>query len=95
MRGGYYQVFDDMSRELDLMTTPGHKNVLMVHGMYARGALGPRRAGPSTSASALACVGVRSTEQKNPALLLLVMDLWDRSARSLLDDNILSLKVES
>ena len=32
----YYQVFDDMQRELVLMTTPKHKNVLMVHGMYAR-----------------------------------------------------------
>jgi hypothetical protein len=32
----YDQVFDDMQRELVLMTKPKHKNVLMVHGMYAR-----------------------------------------------------------
>ena len=33
----YDQVFDDMQRELVLMTKPRHKNVLMVHGMYALG----------------------------------------------------------
>jgi hypothetical protein len=32
----YYQVFDDMQRELVLMTKPKHRNVLMVHGMYVR-----------------------------------------------------------
>ena len=42
----YYQVFDDMQRELVLMTTPKHKNVLMVHGMYARGALGSHTGSP-------------------------------------------------
>jgi hypothetical protein len=36
---------------------------------------------------------VRSAE--TPAYLLLVMDLWDRSARSLLDDHSQTLKVES
>ena len=44
-------------------------------------------------AHALACVGVRSAE--TPAHLLLVMDLWDRSARSLLDDHRRTLKVKS
>ncbi len=42
----YDQVFDDMQRELVLMTTPKHKNVLMVHGMYARGALGSHTGSP-------------------------------------------------
>ena len=44
-------------------------------------------------AHALACVGVRSAE--TPAHLVLVMDLWDRSARSLLDDHNRALKVAS
>ena len=44
-------------------------------------------------AHALACVGVRSAETQ--AHLLLVMDLWDRSARSLLDDPRRALKVKS
>ena len=39
-----------------------------------------------------ALVGVRSAE--TPAHLLLVMDLWDRSARSLLDDHNRVLKVQ-
>ncbi len=41
---------------------------------------------------AQALVGVRSAE--TPAHLLLVMDLWDRSARSLLDDHRRALKVK-
>ena len=45
-----------------------------------------------TTAHALACVGVTSAE--TPAHLLLVMDLWDRSARSLLDDHRRTLKVK-
>jgi hypothetical protein len=36
---------------------------------------------------------VRSAE--TPAHLLLVMDLWDRSARSLLDDHSRTLRVQS
>jgi hypothetical protein len=44
-------------------------------------------------ARALACVGMRSAE--TPVHLLLAMDLWDRSARSLLDDHNRTLKVES
>ena len=83
-----------MQRELVLMTKPRHKNVLMVHGMYALGGfVGAWWPGPATSAHALACVGVRSAE--TPAHLLLVMDLWDRSARSLLDDHNRVLKVKS
>ena len=50
-----FQVFDDMQRELVLMTTPKHKNVLMVHGMYSLGSLGPRWSGPPTAPRALAC----------------------------------------
>ena len=42
-------------------------------------------------ARALACVGMRSAE--TPVHLLLAMDLWDRSARSLLDDHNRVLKV--
>ncbi len=42
----YFQVFDDMQRELVLMTKPKHRNVLMVHGMYALGALGSQAGRP-------------------------------------------------
>ena len=82
-----------MQRELVLMTKPKHRNVLMVHGMYARsGSVGVRWSGPANHSSRLR-VGVRSAETQ--AHLLLVMDLWDRSARSLLDDHNRTLKVES
>ncbi len=37
------QIFSDMQRELGLMTTPKHKNVLRVHGMYALGGSVRRR----------------------------------------------------
>jgi hypothetical protein len=49
-----------------------------------------RSSGPANHSSRLR-VGVRSAE--TPAHLLLAMDLWDRSARSLLDDNNRVLKV--
>ncbi len=84
-----------MQRELVLMTKPKHKNVLMVHGMYALGSLGSLSAGPFRPLCTLwsaRAVGVRSAE--TPAHLLLVMDLWDRSARSLLDDHNRVLKVQ-
>ncbi len=58
----------------------------MVYAHSARGGRGP-------TARALACVGVRSAETQ--AHLLLVMDLWDRSARSLLDDHSRTLRVKS
>jgi len=57
------QIFSDMQRELVLMTKPKHKNVLMVHGMYALGALGSRSAGPfrprPTLSRASACAAPR------------------------------------
>ena len=43
---GYDQVFDDMQRELVLMTKPKHKNVLMVHGMCVLGSLGSHTGRP-------------------------------------------------
>ncbi len=88
-----YQVFDDMQRELVLMTKPRHRNVLMVHGMYALGSFGSRSAGPFRPLPTHSRAAyVRSAE--TPAHLLLVMDLWDRSARSLLDDHNRVLKVK-
>ncbi len=82
-----------MQRELVLMTKPKHKNVLRVHGMYALG--GSRWCPvvrPASHGSRLR-VGMRSAETQ--AHLLLAMDLWDISARSLLDDHRRTLKVAS
>ena len=82
-----------MQRELVLMTKPKHKNVLMVHGMYALGDfVGVRWSGSPIHGSHLR-VGMRSAETQ--VHLLLAMDLWDISARSLLDDHRRTLKVES
>ena len=51
----YLQIFSDMQRELVLMTKPKHKNVLMVHGMYALGSsVGVRWSGPPVTAHACA-----------------------------------------
>ena len=82
-----------MQRELVLMTTPKHKNVLRVHGMYALGISVRRRevVRPANHGSRLR-VGMRSAETQ--AHLLLAMDLWDLSARSLLDDHRRTLKVQ-
>jgi hypothetical protein len=83
-----------MQRELVLMTTPKHKNVLRVHGMYAGGGSVRRREAVRFARHGSSPrVGVRSAETQ--AHLLLAMDLWDRSARSLLDDHRRALKVES
>ncbi len=82
------QVFRDMQRELVLMTKPKHKNVLMVHGMYALGSsVGVWWSGPPITAR------MRSAETQ--AHFLLALDLWDLSARSLLDDDRQTLKVAS
>ena len=82
-----------MQRELVLMTTPKHKNVLRVHGMYALGGSVRRRevVRPAIHGSRLR-VGMRSAETQ--VHLLLAMDLWDISARSLLDDRRRTLKVQ-
>jgi hypothetical protein len=81
-----------MQRELVLMTKPKHRNVLRVHGMYALGgSVGVRWSGPANHGSRLR-VGLRSAETQ--AHLLLALDLWDLSARSLLDDHRRTLKVQ-
>ncbi len=56
------QIFSDMQRELVLMTKPKHKNVLMVHGMYALGGfVGVRWSGSPVKAHtcASACAAPR------------------------------------
>jgi hypothetical protein len=94
------QIFSDMQRELVLMTKPRHHNVLVVHGMYALRALCWRAEAMATALPiAHGCLKSFAAawrgSAETPAYLLLAMDLWDCSARSLLDDRNRVLKVGS
>jgi hypothetical protein len=74
-----------MKSELAIMTKPKDPNVLVVYGVYV---FRPADGGTSSFERSW---HLRRAE--TPSELLLVTDLWDRSARHLLDDRKRRIKV--
>ena len=89
VRAWHMQVYEDMKSELAIMTKPKDPNVLVVYGVYVFRPRRPRGVGGHVVFER--CSHLRRAE--TPTELLLVTDLWDRSARHLLDDRKRRIKV--